>query len=76
LTSMTQTLGGLMTDSLSGDSFNTMQSDVSNEETDAILQEASTVAEQQTDENFPSIPTTTPTGLPSQTTSNSMNFLE
>ena len=76
LTSMTQTLGGLMTDSLSGDSFNSMQSDVSNEETDAILQEASTVAEQQTDENFPSIPTTTPTGLPSQTTSNSMNFLE
>ena len=76
LTSMTQTLGGLMTDSLSGDSFNTMQSDVSNEETDAILQEASTVAEQQTDENFPSIPTTTPTGLTSQTTSNSMNFLE
>jgi division protein CdvB (Snf7/Vps24/ESCRT-III family) len=65
-----------MTDSLSGDSFNTMQSDVSNEETDAILQEASTVAEQQTDEKFPSIPTTTPTGLPSQTTSNSMNFLE
>ena len=76
LTSMTQTLGGLMTDSLSGDSFNSMQSDVSNEETDAILQEASTVAEQQTDEKFPSIPTTTPTGLPSQTTSNSMNFLE
>jgi len=76
LTSMTQTLGGLMTDSLSGDSFNTMQSDVSNEETDAILQEASTVAEQQTDENFPTIPTTTPTGQPSQTTSNSMNFLE
>jgi len=80
LTSMTQTLGGLMTDSLSGDSFNTMQSDVSNEETDAILpilQEASAVAEQQTDENFPTIPTTTtPTGQPSQTTSNSMNFLE
>jgi len=76
LTSMTQTLNGLMVDSLSGDSFNTMESDVSNEETDAILQEASTVAEQQTDEKFPSIPTTTPTGLPSQTTSNSMNFLE
>jgi division protein CdvB (Snf7/Vps24/ESCRT-III family) len=76
LTSMTQTLGGLMVDSLSGDSFNTMESDVSNKETDAILQEASTVAEQQTDENFPTIPTTTPTGQPSQTTSNSMNFLE
>ena len=76
LTSMTQTLSGLMVDSISGDSFSNMESNASNEETDAILQEASTVAEQQTDEKFPSIPTTTPTGLPSQTTSNSMNFLE
>ena len=51
-----------------------------NEETNAILQEAEAVAEQQTDENFPSIPTTTPTttppGLPSQTQSNPMDFLE
>ena len=67
---------GLMVDSISGDSFSNMESNASNEETDAILQEASTVAEQQTDEKFPSIPTTTPTGLPSQTTPNSMNFLE
>jgi len=76
LTSMTQTLSGLMVDSISGDSFSNMESNASNEETDAILQEASTVAEQQTDEKFPSIPTTSPTGLPSQTTSNSTNFLE
>jgi len=76
LTSMTQTLSGLMVDSISGDSFSNMESNASNEETDAILQEASTVAEQQTDEKFPSIPITPPTGLPSQTTSNSMNFLE
>ena len=74
LTSMTQTLNGLMVDSLSGDSFNAMESDVSNEETDAILQEASAVAEQQTDERFPSIPTST--GPESQPQSNSMNFLE
>ena len=59
LNSMTETLGGLMVDSLSNDTF-TMESDIVNEETDAILQEASAVAEQQTDEKFPSIPTTTP----------------
>jgi len=51
-----------------------------NEETNAILQEAEAVASQQTDEKFPSIPTTTPTGLPSQTQSNTqsnpMDFLE
>ena len=64
LNSMTETLSGLMVDSLSNDTF-TMESDVVNEETDAILQEASAVAEQQTDEKFPSIPTTTPTGQPS-----------
>jgi len=50
LNSMTETLSGLMVDSLSNDTF-TMESDVVNEETDAILQEASAVAEQQTDEN-------------------------
>ena len=76
LNSMTETLSGLMVDSLSNDTF-TMESDVVNEETDAILQEASAVAEQQTDEKFPSIPTTTPSGQPSSPNlSNSMDFLE
>ena len=80
LNSMTETLNGLMTDSLSGDSFE-MQDSAMNEETNAILQEASAVAEQQTDERFPSIPTTTtPTGIPTQTQantqSNPMDFLE
>jgi len=83
LNSMTETLNGLMVDSLSGDSFE-VQDSAMNEETNAILQEAESVAEQQTGENFPSIPTTTPTitptGLPSQTQSNTqsnpMDFLE
>ena len=76
LNSMTETLSGLMVDSLSNDTF-TMESDIVNEETDAILQEASAVAEQQTDEKFPSIPTTTPSGHPSSPNlSNSMDFLE
>jgi len=75
LNSMTETQNGLMVDSLSGDSFE-MQDSAMNEETNAILQEAEAVAEQQTGENFPSIPTTTPTGLPSQKQSNSMDFLE
>ena len=77
LNSMTETLSGLMVDSLSNDTF-TMESDVVNEETDAILQEASAVAEQQTDEKFPSIPTTTtPSGQSSSPDlSNSMDFLE
>ena len=79
LNSMTETLNGLMVDSLSGDSFE-MQDGAMNEETNAILQEASAVAEQQTDERFPSIPTTTPTGIPTQTQSNTqsnpMDFLE
>jgi len=79
LNTMTETLNGLMVDSLSGDSFE-MQDSAMNEETNAILQEAEAVAEQQTDEKFPSIPTTTPTGLPSQpqsnTQSNPMDFLE
>ena len=51
LNSMTETLNGLMVDSLSGDSFE-MQDSAMNEETNAILQEAEAVAEQQTDENF------------------------
>ena len=76
LNSMTETLSGLMVDSLSDNTF-TMESDAVNAETDAILQEASAVAEQQTDEKFPSIPTTTPTGQPSSPNlSNSMDFLE
>ncbi len=76
LNSMTETLSGLMVDSLSNDAF-TMESDTVNEETDAILQEASAVAEQQTDEKFPSIPTTTPSGQTSPPNlSNSMDFLE
>ena len=79
LNSMTDTLNGLMVDSISGDSFD-MQDGAMNEETNAILQEASAVAEQQTDASFPSIPTTTPTGIPTQTQSNTqsnpMDFLE
>ena len=76
LNSMTETLSGLMVDSLSNDTF-TMESDIVNEETNAILQEASAVAEQQTDEKFPSIPTTTPSGQSSSPNlSNSMDFLE
>jgi division protein CdvB (Snf7/Vps24/ESCRT-III family) len=76
LNSMTETLNGLMVDSLSNDTF-TMESDIVNEETNAILQEASAVAEQQTDEKFPSVPTTTPSGQSSSPNlSNSMDFLE
>ena len=79
LNTMTETLNGLMVDSLSGDSFE-MQDSAMTEETNSILQEAEAVASQQTDEKFPSIPTITPTGLPSQTQSNTqsnpMDFLE
>ena len=63
LNAMTQTLNGLMMDSLAGDSFS-MESDVSNEETEKILQEASAVAEQQIGDKFPSVPSST--GLSSQ----------
>ncbi len=66
LNSMTQTLGGLMTESLAGDSFN-MEQESTNEETEKILQEAAGVAEQQIGDKFPSVPT--PTGLSSETTS-------
>ena len=79
LNTMTETLNGLMTDSLSGDSFE-MQDSTMTEATNSILQEAEAVASQQTDEKFPSIPTMAPTGLPSQTQSNTqsnpMDFLE
>ena len=64
LNSMTQILNGLMMDSLAGDSFN-LESDVSGEETEKILQEASTVAEQQIGDKFPSVPSAA--GLSSQT---------
>jgi division protein CdvB (Snf7/Vps24/ESCRT-III family) len=66
LNAMTQTLGGLMMDSLAGDSFS-VESDVSSEETERILQEASAVAEQQIGERFPSVPS--PSGLGSQSSS-------
>ena len=79
LNTMTETLNGLMVDSLSGDSFE-MQDSAMTEETNSILQEAEAVASEQTDEKFPSIPTTTPsttpTELPSKTPSNPMDFLE
>jgi len=79
LNTMTETLNGLMGDSLSGDSFE-MQDNAMTEETNSILQEAEAVSSQQTDEKYPSIPTMTPTGLPSQTQSNTqsnpMDFLE
>ena len=71
LNSMTQTLNGLMTDSLSGDAFN-MESDVSNEETEKILQEASAVAEQQTGDKFPSVPSLDELPAQTSTTPNSM----
>ncbi len=65
LNTMTQTLNGLMMDSLAGDSFN-MESDISSEETEKILQEAGAVAEQQVVNKFPSVPSST--GLSSQST--------
>ena len=64
LNSMTQTLNGLMMESLAGDSFQG-ESDVSSEETEKILQEASAVAEQQIGDKFPSVPSST--GLSSGT---------
>ncbi len=71
LNSMTQTLNGLMVDSISGDSFN-MESDASSEETNKILQEASAVAEQQIGDKFPSVPSLElPTQEYQQTTSTS-----
>jgi len=63
LNAMTQTLNGLMMDSLAGDSFS-LETDSSSEETEKILQEASAVAEQQIGDKFPSVPSQT--GLSSQ----------
>ena len=78
LSAMSETLSGLVDDSLSSDSFE-VQDNAMNEETNAILQEAEAVASQQTDERFPSIPTT-PTEIPTRTQSNTqsnpMDFLE
>lgn len=65
LNSMTQTLNGLMMDSLASGDFS-VESDVSNEDTDKILQEASAVAEQQIGDRFPSVPS--PSGVSSQST--------
>lgn len=56
LSTMTQTLNGLMVDSLAGDSFN-LETEASSDETEKILQEATAVAEQQIGEKFPSVPT-------------------
>jgi len=75
LNSMTQTLNGLMVDSLSGDSFN-MESDTSNEETEKILQEASAVAEQQIGDKFPSVPSLEGLSSPSTTTSSTSSTYE
>jgi division protein CdvB (Snf7/Vps24/ESCRT-III family) len=65
LNAMTQTLNGLMMDSLAGGDFN-VDTDASNEETERILQEASAVAEQQIGDRFPSVPS--PSGVSSQST--------
>ena len=65
LNAMTQTLNGLMMDSLAGGDFN-VDTDASNEETVRILQEASAVAEQQIGDRFPSVPS--PSGVSSQST--------
>jgi len=74
LNSMTQTLNGLMVDSLSGDSFN-MESDATSEETEKILQEASAVAEQQIGDKFPSVPSLEGLSSPStQSTSTSSTY--
>ena len=56
LQDMTQTLNGLMSDSLSGEAFSGIGSEVFTEETDKILQEASAVVEQKIGDKFPSVP--------------------
>lgn len=65
LNAMTQTLNGLMMDSLAGGDFN-VDTEASSEETDKILQEASAVAEQQIGDRFPSVPS--PSDASSQST--------
>ena len=66
LNAMTQTLNGLMMDSLAGDSIS-LDTDTSSEETDKILHEAAAVADQQIGDNFPSVPSQP--GLSSQSSS-------
>ena len=68
LSSMTSTLNGLMVDSISNESFG-LESDVASEETEKILQEASVVAEQQTGDKFPSVPSLDELTAPTTTTS-------
>ncbi|GFN40246.1 MAG: putative cell division protein B2 [Marine Group I thaumarchaeote] len=68
LSSMTQTLSGLMTDSLSGGEFN-VEAESTSEETEKILQEASAVAEQQVGDKFPSVPLQPVTSSESSSTS-------
>jgi division protein CdvB (Snf7/Vps24/ESCRT-III family) len=63
LNSMTQTLNGLMVDSLSG-------------ETDKILQEASAIAEQQIGDKFPSVPSLDGLSLQNKTTSSTSSTFE
>ena len=75
LSSMTQTLNGLMVDSFSGDAFN-MESEATSEETDKILQEASAVAEQQIGDKFPSVPSLEGLSSPSTTTSSTSSTYE
>ena len=75
LNTMSEELSGLMVASLSDNTFS-VESDAVSQETDAILQEASAVADQQTEEKFPTIPTTTPSGSSSPNLSNSLDFLE
>ena len=70
LSSMTQTLSGLMTDSLSGGEFN-VEAEATSEETEKILQEASAVAEQQVGDKFPSVPLQPVTSSESSSTSSS-----
>jgi division protein CdvB (Snf7/Vps24/ESCRT-III family) len=65
INAMTQTLNGLMMDSLAGGDFS-VDTSSSNEETEKILQEASAVAEQQIGDRFPSVPS--PSGVSSQST--------
>lgn len=57
LNSMTQTLNGLMMDSVANESFG-IESEY-NEETDKIMREAAEMAEQHIGDKFPSVPTPT-----------------
>ncbi len=56
LNSMAEVLGGLMTDSFHSSSATFGMDEVTNAESEKILQEASAVAEQQTGNQFPSTP--------------------